>query len=63
MHKTHKMEISFWQGKDNSIHISLGKDTATEITGIATVNGNDKSKRGNPHLFMQLKEILKSEGK
>lgn len=50
---TYKMEISFWQDKNNSIKISFGKHEC--ITGITSVNDNVISKRGNPHLFKQLK--------
>ena len=61
MAKTHKAEISIWQKEGNTIGIALGKQEG--ITGISTVNDNKISKRGNPHLFNQLKQILLSEGK
>ncbi len=58
---THKMEISFWQDKNDSVKIRLGKQEG--ITGITSVNDNVISKRGNPHLYKQLKQILVNEGK
>lgn len=58
---THHMGISFWQENSKSIKISFGKQEG--ITGITSVNDNVISKRGNPHLFKQLKQILINEGK
>ncbi len=58
---THKMEISFWQDKNDSVKITFGKHEG--ITGITSVNDNVISKRGNPHLYKQLRQILVNEGK
>ena len=61
MATTHKIEISIWQKEGNTIGIALRKQKG--ITGISTVNDNDISKRGNPHLYNQLKQILLNEEK
>lgn len=58
---THTMPISFWQADKNTIKMSFGEHEG--ITGITSVNDNEISKRGNPHLFKQLKQILMNEGK
>lgn len=58
---THRMEVSFWQENTHCIKISLGEQDG--ITGITSVSDNEKSKRGNPHLFNQLRQILINEGK
>lgn len=58
---THSMEFSFWQVDSANIKICLGKQDG--ITGITSVNSDETSKRGNPHLFNQLKQILVNEGK
>jgi hypothetical protein len=55
------MKISFWQEDNKTIKINIGKQEG--ITGITSVNSNETSVRGNPHMFNQLKQILINEGK